>query len=77
MNGLTNSQRILYTQAQLTFLRIQEYDKNIRSRRIAGNKTLSYYVFGEGEQSLYNMGQLLLVQNDPVNTVNYQSVVKL
>ena len=77
MNGLTNAQYILYSQAQSTFLRIQAYDANIRTLRLAGNKSLSYYIFGEGEQSLYTMGQRLLIQNDPTNSSNYQSVIKV
>ena len=79
MNGLTNNQVLLYSQAQRTFLRIQAYDAAIRVKRITGNATASYYVFKEGEQSLYNMGQRLLYQNDPVNAANglYNSVVKI
>ena len=79
MKALTNKQVLLYSQAQSTFLRIQAYDADIRIKRIAGNKTLSYYVFQEGEQALYNMGQNLFYQNDPVNAANglYNSVVKI
>lgn len=77
MKGLTNTQLILYGQASNTFLRIQEYDAAIRSKRLAGNKKLSYYTFQAGEQALYNMGQFLLIQNDPVNTLLYQSVEKV
>ena len=77
MKGLTNAQLIMYNKATSTFLRIQAYDANIRSQRLAGNKTLSYYIFQEGEKPLYTMGQFLLIQNDPNNTVNYQEVVKI
>ena len=79
MKALTNKQRLLYAQAQSTFLRIQEYDKNIRAKRLVGNVTMSYYTFKEGEESLYNMGQRLLFQNDPVNAAGgvYNSVIKI
>ena len=77
MTGLTNNQLIKYNQATSTFLRIQAYDTNIRSQRLAGNKTLSYYIFQEGEKPLYTMGQFLLNQNDPNNAANYLDVVKI
>jgi len=65
MKALTNNQRIHYRHAQATFFRIQDYNRYIRGQRIAGNKTLAYYVFKEGEQGLYSLGQRLLCQNDP------------
>ena len=77
MKGLTNTQLILYSQATNTFLRIQAHDAAVRSKRLAGNKKLSYYTFQAGEQALYNMGQFVLTQNDPVNTLLYQSVEKV
>jgi len=79
MNGLTNNQVLLYSRAQMTFLRIQAYDAAIRVKRVAGNKTLSYYVFEQGEQALYNMGQSLFYQNDPINAASglYNSVIKI
>lgn len=77
MKGLTNAQLIMYNQATSTFRRIQAYDADIRTKRIAGNKSLSYYIFQEGEKSLYTMGQFLLNQNDPINAANYQDVVKI
>lgn len=66
-----------YALAQNTFFRIQAYDANIRNKRIAGDKTASYYTFKEGEQMLYRQGQFLLAQNDPTNVNLYQPVVKL
>jgi hypothetical protein len=77
MKGLTNTQLIMYNQAASTFRRIQAYDANIRSQRLAGNKSVSYYTFQEGEKALYTMGQFLLNQNDPNNSPNYQDVVKI
>ena len=77
MKGLTNNQRVKYSMAENTFLRIQAYDTDIRTKRLAGNKTLSYYVFKEGEQVLYKQGQYLLVQNDAINEASYRSVVKV
>ena len=77
MTGLTNSQLIKYNQATSTFLRIQAYDTVIRSKRLSGNKEVSYYVYKEGEKALYTMGQFLLNQNDPNNSPNYQDVVKI
>lgn len=77
MKGLTNNQRVKYSMAENTFLRIQAYDNDIRTKRLAGNKSLSYYVFKEGEQMLYKQGQYLLVQNDATNESLYRSVVKV
>lgn len=77
MQCLTNTQLQRYSLAQSTFLRIQAHDTAVSNARTAGNKSLSYYVFKEGEQALYRQGQFLLVQNDPTNVVRYESVVKV
>ena len=76
MKALTNSQRIHYINAQSTFFRIQDYNRYVRGQRIAGNKTLAYYVFKEGEQGLYTLGQRLLYQNDTVGATQgrYNSI---
>jgi hypothetical protein len=77
MKALTYNQLAQYTLAQNTFFRVQAYDAKIRNRRIAGDKTASYYTFKEGEQMLYRQGQFLLAQNDPTNAILYQPVVKV
>jgi len=77
MKALTNNQYILYSQAQATFTRIYAADLVTKSARVAGNKTLSYYTFKEGEQALYKMGQRLLIQNDPTNAASYYDFVKI
>lgn len=75
MTGLTNSQYLIYAEAERIFLRVQAYNTNIRSRRVAGNKTLSYYVFADNtERTMYRQGQFILSQNDPTNTALYQDV---
>jgi hypothetical protein len=77
MKGLTHNQLSKYTLAENTFFRINNYNKDIRNKRTAGDKTASYYTFKEGEQILYKQGQFLLTQNDPTNATLYQGVVKL
>jgi len=77
MKGLTYTQLNKYGLAENTFFRIDNYNKDIRNKRTAGDKTASYYVFKEGEQLLYKQGQFLLTQNDPTNAGIYQGIVKL
>lgn len=77
MKGLTYTQVNKYSLAQNTFTRINEYNKAIVLKRVAGDKTASYYTFKEGEQLLYKQGQFLLTQNDPTNAVLYQGVAKV
>ncbi|NBP66090.1 MAG: hypothetical protein EBU66_15690 [Bacteroidetes bacterium] len=77
MKALTYKQMIQYSLAQNTFLRINNYNIAIKTKRQTGNTTASYYVFKEGEQMLYKQGQFLLTQNDPGNAALYQSVVKV
>lgn len=84
MKALTNNQYILYSHAQSTFMRIRAYDLNIMNQRYdqvnkvyrPGYTSISYYVFKEGEQQLYKIGQRLMIQNDPVNAVNYYDIMK-
>jgi hypothetical protein len=78
MTGLTNSQYLIYSDAARIFLRVQAYNTDIRTRRIAGNKTLSYYIFADNtERIMYRKGQFILSQNDPTNTSLYQDVVQI
>jgi hypothetical protein len=77
MKGLTFTQVNKYSLAQSTFFRIENYNREIRNKRTAGDKTASYYTFKEGEQLLYKQGQFLLTQNDPTNARIYEGVVKL
>jgi hypothetical protein len=53
----------------------QRYDQVNKVYR-PGYTLLSYYVFKEGEQQLYKIGQQLMIQNDPVNAVNYYDIMK-
>jgi hypothetical protein len=72
MKALTNSQLIKYTIAQGTFTRINNYNRSIQTKRLAGDTTASYYVFSNSnEQDLYTLGRFLLVQNDPNNAALY------
>jgi hypothetical protein len=77
MKGLIYSQLNKYSLAQNTFFRIEAYNTDIKAKRVAGDKTASYYTFKEGEQVLYRQGQFLLTQNDPTNATRYQSIVKV
>jgi hypothetical protein len=53
----------------------QRYDQVNKVYR-PGYTSISYYVFKEGEQQLYKIGQRLMIQNDPVNAVNYYDIMK-
>ena len=77
MKALTYNQYLLYSQAETTFIRIRNYDLDIRLKRLAGNTELSYYTFKEGERSLYILGQRLLIQNDTTNSALYQDCIKV
>jgi hypothetical protein len=77
MKGLTYTQLNKYTLAENTFLRINNFNKAVVVKRNLGDKTVSYYVFKEGEHALYRQGQFLLTQNDPTNAALYQSVLKV
>ena len=66
MTGLTNTQLLQFSDASRVFLRVQAFNQIIRSKRIAGNKTLSYYIFANyAEKNAYRIGQFTLTQNDP------------
>ncbi len=72
MQALTNSQLIKYTIAQGTFTRINNYNRIIQTKRLAGDTYASYYAFKDSnEQDLYTLGRFLLVQNDPNNAALY------
>ena len=77
MKSLGYAQLSKYTLAENTFFRIEAYNKEIRNKRAAGDKTASYYTFKEGEHILYKQGQFLLTQNDPNNASLYQSLAKI
>lgn len=77
MKALNYTQLTKYSLAQNTFFRIEAYNTDIKAKRLAGDKTASYYTFKEGEQILYKQGQFLLTQNDPTNANLYQSIVKV
>jgi len=81
MKGLTNSQRLKYSLAVSTFLRVQAYNKIIYetrcpppwtdNKRVLKNKEPSYYTFVDNaEETMYTMGLFLLTQNDPVGVAN-------
>ena len=72
MQALTNSQLIKYTIAQGTFTRINNYNRSIQTKRLAGDTSASYYAFKDSnEQDLYTLGRFLFVQNDPTNAALY------
>lgn len=78
MTGLTNSQYLIYTDAARIFFRVQAFNQNVRAKRLAGNKAISYYIFANNtERVLYRQGQFILSQNDPTNTALYQDVEQI
>lgn len=78
MTGLTNSQYLIYSDAVRIFFRVQAFNQNIRNKRIAGNKELSYYIFANNtERTLYRQGQFILAENDPINVASYADVVQI
>ena len=79
MNGLTQSQKLQYTQAASTFIRVRNFNTTVKTNREAGNKSLSYYVFTNNtEKALYILGQFVLSQNNPTGARNgeYNDVVQ-
>lgn len=80
MTGLTNSQLLGYSNATSIFLRVQAFNQNIRTKRLAGATGISYYVFANNtEAALYRQGQFLLSQNDPTGAAagTYNDVVEI
>jgi chorismate-pyruvate lyase len=80
MNGLTQSQKLQYTAAAATFIRIQAFNDTIKTNRQLGNISLSYYVFANNtEKETYRLGQFVLSQNDPSGATNgyYNDVVQI
>lgn len=78
MTGLTNTQYQYYTSAVAIFNRVQAYNLAIQNARTAGNKKLSYYTFADNtERMMFNIGQTILIQNDPINAINYYTVQDL
>lgn len=77
MKALTYTELNKYSLAADTFIRINNFNKAVVVKRNLGDKTASYYVFKEGEHTLYRKGQFVLTQNDPTNAALYQSVLKV
>ena len=78
MKAMTSSQLQQYAEAQNTFLRVNAYNKDIQTRRLAGDTTATYYVFKDSnERDMYIRGRFLLIQNDPKNAAQYQVVQKV
>ena len=75
MKAMTTSQLKQYSEAQTTFLRINTYNQEIRTRRLAGDISATYYVFKDSnERNVYIQGRFLLIQNDPTNAAKYRVV---
>lgn len=78
MTGLTNSQYLIYTDAARIFFRVQAFNQNVRNKRLAGNTTLSYYIFKSNtERTSYRQGQFILAENDPTNAALYRDVEQI
>ena len=72
MTGLTNTQYLLYSRATSIFHKVHNYDLNIYAKRLAGVTGISYYVFSDNtEETMYKMGQRILIQNDPVGALRF------
>ena len=75
MKAMTTSQLKQYSEAQTTFLRINTYNQEIQTRRLAGDISATYYVFKDSnERNVYIQGRFLLIQNDPTNAAKYRVV---
>ena len=75
MKAMTSSQLQQYAEAQNTFLRVNAYNKDIQTRRLAGDTTATYYAFkGSNERDMYTRGRFLLIQNDPKNAAQYRVI---
>jgi hypothetical protein len=78
MKALTYSQLNQYKQAMALFIRVQAYNQIVRNKRLAGNKEISYYTFANNtEETMFTLGQFLLVQNNPTNASLYNLIVKI
>lgn len=75
MKAMTSSQLYEYSEAQTTFLRINTYNQEIQTRRLAGDINATYYVFKDSiERNLYIQGRFILIQNGPTNAAQYRVV---
>jgi hypothetical protein len=77
MQGLTFAQLMKYSDAVSVFKRVEAYNANVASLRLAGDLSQSYYEFvTTDERSQYRLGESLLVQNDPAYA-NYIPIQKI
>ena len=75
MIGLSNSQRLYYSMSVAIFMRVRAFNQDVKNKRGAGNKSVTYYVFADNtEKTMYRDGQNILIQNDPINLLNYYDI---
>ena len=66
MNGLSYSQYMEYKHAVATYNKVESYNSNVSTLRGSGSSSVSYYDFQTNqEQTIYSLGLMLLIQNNP------------
>ena len=70
MKGLTYAQYIEYKTAIATYTKVESYNSNVSTLRGLGSgSSLSYYEFPTSqEETIYSLGLMLLIQNNPGTT---------
>jgi hypothetical protein len=67
-----------YKRAVNVFQTVQAYNLKVQTQRKNGNTSVSYYVFSSNaEETAFNIGNMLLIQNDPKNAALYVPVQKI
>lgn len=66
MTGLTYSQYAEYKSAVAVYNKVETYNSNVSTLRGTGITGITYYEFSTSqEQTMYSLGLMLLIQNNP------------